>query len=44
MFMCVYIADDFQLDVVVTEAGNLQLTVILRIPIPGQVRLRIKFT
>ena len=40
--MCV--ADDFQLAVVVTEEGNLMLTVTLQTAIPGPVRLRIKYT
>ena len=39
--MCV--ADDFQLEVVVTEEG-LMLTVTLQTAIPGPVRLRIKYT
>ena len=40
--MCV--ADDFQLGVVVTEEGNLMLTVTLQTAIPGPVRLKIKYT
>ena len=41
-FACV--ADDFQLGVVVTEEGNLMLTVTLQTAIPEPVRLRIKYT
>ena len=43
-YALVCVADDFQLGVVVTEEGNLRLTVMLQNVIPEPVRLRIKYT
>ena len=44
MYVLVCIADDFQLETVVTVEGNLMLTVTLLTAILGPVKLRMKYT